>query len=119
MNGSEQNPVRFQRAAAGIQAPVPRPRGPLVDKMSTSGGGASGKVAGRRLFQLGAFPGSKSEGAASTLGLARLDYHKAKPGGTVRLALKAPFILTLTAFGWVCYSPKNGKLASTSFTNKA
>ncbi|WP_343121030.1 hypothetical protein, partial [Intestinimonas butyriciproducens] len=75
-------------------------------KMSTSGGGASGKVAGRRLFQLGAFPGSKSEGAASTLGLARLDYHKAKPGGTVKVGAESAIHFNFDGLGWVCYSPR-------------
>ena len=74
--------------------------------MSTSGGGASGKVAGRRLFQLGAFPGSKSEGAASTLGLARLDYHKAKPGGTVKVGAESAIHFNFDGLGWVCYSPR-------------
>lgn len=49
------------------------------------------------------FPKSKRGGQAP-LGLARLDYLEAKPGGAVNGgARSAPFISTIDGHGWVCY----------------
>lgn len=51
----------------------------------------------------GPFPFPKSEGAASTFGLARLDYRKAKPGGAVKVGAKSTIHFNLDCLGWVCY----------------
>lgn len=63
-------PVRFQRAAAGIQAPVPRPPSPAGLRQSVPKEAAP------------VLPKSKRGGQAP-LGLARLDNRRARPGGAV------------------------------------
>lgn len=116
-----------------------------MDILSTSGGEASGKVAGRRapvkaemnglapgldrcppsrwwvgkaanpltvlgrrLYQLGGAPRPKiREGGQALLGLPALITTKQNRAGLSRLALKAPFILTLTASAGFAISPRN------------
>lgn len=96
VSGSEQKPVRFRGAAAGIQAPVPRPPCRNVHR---------NEVRFRRFLAGGTPPPAPKikGGGQAPLGLARLNDHRANPGGAVKVGAESAMHFNLDGPAWVCY----------------
>ena len=94
--GANKNPVRFRGAAAGIQAPVPRPPCRNVHR---------NEVRFRRFLAGGTPPPAPKikGGGQAPLGLARLNHRKANPGGAVKVGAESAMHFNLDGPGWVCY----------------